>query len=202
MTKYINSEIEQSNQAIQKERKANPLQKLNKVKKFFYAALVGITLASCQSLTAKDQRRIETLGDDSPMVQAGYQTYLEGKTQDNQEDLIGDQADTILDHETFEVPATDQRILPGSRVQVVETGGIGLNVRSEVGTDSELVTTVPEGTIFKVVELAGEKDGYTWVLVESEDTDSDKIIGYVAIGDSSGPNATRWLVVLKDEPMY
>jgi hypothetical protein len=106
----------------------------------------------------------------------------------NMEENVNDQS-VAKTHESFEVPAVDQRILPGSRVQVVETGGDGLNIRTEAGINSNLVKNVPDGTVFKVVELAGEKDGYNWILVKSE---GDGSIGYVA---------TDWLQVLKDGPI-
>ena len=102
---------------------------------------------------------------------------------------------------TFEIPKSDQRILPGSRVQVVETGGLGLNIRTEAGGDSELITTAPEGTAFDVIELV-EENGRTWALVKLETGEGQKeIVGYVATDDGTGPGAINYLLVIRDEPI-
>ncbi|KUK84301.1 MAG: hypothetical protein XD98_0015 [Microgenomates bacterium 39_6] len=173
--------------------KSRKLVKLGKVKRFVYAALVGISLTACQNnLSAQELREMETLGDTSPMVATAYQTYLNNKTQNNQENTI-ESTRGLNEPEAFEVPAVDQTIRPGSRVQVVETGGYGLNIRSEAGTNSNLVTNAADGTVFKVIELAGEKDGYHWVLVKSEAQEGqNEIVGYAV---------TNWFQVLRNEPV-
>jgi hypothetical protein len=186
--------IQQNNQdkPIEKEKPRKPA-KFVRVKRILYAALVGISLTACQNdLSAQERREMETLGDTSPIVQQAYDTSLRMDAQNNP----GDMSATIpglADHETFEIPATDQTIRPGSRVQVVETGGYGLNIRSETGTNSTLVTNAADGTVFKVIELAGEKDGYHWVLVKSEAQEGqNEIVGYAV---------TDWFQVLRNEPV-
>lgn len=121
--------------------------------------------------------------DNSPAVLEGQRIFAEQQAEQSST------LETLVPHDSFEVPAANQRILPGSRVEVVATGGDGLNIRTEAGINSNLVKNVPDGTVFKVIELAGEKDGYYWILVKSE---SDESIGYVA---------TDWLQVLKDGPV-
>lgn len=173
--------------------KSRKLVKLGKVKRFVYAALVGISLTACQNnLSAQELREMETLGDTSPMVATAYQTYLNNQTQNNQENTI-ESTQGLNEPEAFEVPAVDQTIRPGSRVQVVETGGDGLNIRREAGINSDVVTNVADGTIFQVIELAGEKDGYHWVLIKSETQEGQKeIVGYAAID---------WFQVLREAPI-
>lgn len=182
---------EHQDQSAPKE-KSRQSTKLGKVKKFAYAALVGISLASCQSLSSEEQKNLDTLGDNSPMVATAYQTYLDNKTQNNPENSV-ENTQGLNEPEAFEVPAVDQTIRPGSRVQVVETGGDGLNIRREAGINSDVVTNAADGTVFKVIELAGEKDGYYWVLVQSEaEEGQDEIIGYAAID---------WFQVLREAPI-
>jgi hypothetical protein len=183
---------EQQNQLRKKEKTRRP-SKYSRLKQIFIAAFVGFGLAACQrELSAAERREIETLGDTSPMVQQGYDTYSRQRAENN----YGSMSETVQgigDHEAFEVPATDQTIRPGSRVQVLETGGYGLNIRSEAGINSDLVTNVPDGTVFKVIELIGEKDGYHWVLVKSEVQEGQReIVGYAV---------TDWFQVLRNEPV-
>lgn len=187
--------IQQNNQdkPIEKE-KPRKSAKFVRVKRILYAALIGISLTACQNdLSAQERREMETLGDTSPMVQQAYDTYLRQNAQNNSGVMSETVQGWTADHETFEVPATDQTIRPGSRVQVFETGGYGLNIRSETGTNSTLVTNAADGTVFKVIELAGEKDGYHWVLVKSEAQEGqNEIVGYAV---------TDWFQVLRNEPV-
>lgn len=78
----------------------------------------------------------------------------------------------------FVVPRPEQRILPNTTVRVTGTEGYGLNAREEVGTQATVTEVWPDGTLLKVVELAGEKDGYHWALVENQ---ADGTIAYVVI---------------------
>jgi len=164
-----------------------------KVRRFVSAALIGISLASCrQTLTNEEQRNLDTLGDNSPMVATSYKIYLNNEAQNNQTNTP-EAVQAFNEPELFEVPAVDQTIFPGSRVQVFETDGYGLNIRSEAGINSAVVTNAAEGTIFKVIELVGEKDGYQWALVKSEPKEGqNEIVGYAAVD---------WLQVLREAPI-
>jgi len=182
----------EGNQASPKKERPRKFSKSKKIALIVSLSFLGFSLASCQkSLSAEELRRIETGGDDSPQVQRAYQIYLENKNQENQEntnDNLGLNAP-----EPFEIPASNQTIRPGSRVRVIETGGYGLNIRSEVGTDANLVTNAGDGTIFKVIEFAGEKDGYHWVLVKSEAQEGElEVVGYAVVD---------WFQVLNDAPV-
>jgi len=126
------------------------------------------------------------------MVQSAYETYLRMDAQNNPSNM-SETVQGLADHEVFEVPAADQIIRPGSRVEVVETGGYGLNIRAESSVNSNLVTNAADGTVFKVMELAGENDGYHWVLVKSEAKEGEQeIVGYAV---------TDWFQVLRNEPV-
>ncbi len=189
MTETINHQI---NNTSKKEGLAQ-FSQLKKIKAKICLGLGLLSLAS--SLTSCDSFAEHMAQDDfftgpkdnSPMVLEGQRIFAE------QENEATEDPTPLATHEAFEVPATDQRILPGSRVRVIETGGIGLNIRSEAGVDAQLVATAQDGDVFKVVSLAGEKDGYSWVLVKQEVDDGEReIVGYAA---------SDWFQVLKDEPI-
>jgi len=182
------SDFRGENPKDQQKEKLNRPPKSAKLHKFIYGAFIGLTLASCSRLDAAFQDPAER--DPNPIVQQSYQIWKEEQRTNNSENQIED-FQPFAHHESFEIPSSEQRILPGSRVQVVETGGLGLNVRAEAGVNSNLLKTAPDGTIFKVIEVVGEKDGYNWVLVKSETTEGQaEIVGYVV---------TDWLQVVLDQ---
>ncbi len=155
-------------------------------------ALLGTTGCSEQWQERWDAQFDPTIGTKDPLVIRALN--IDAQRQAEQAGDITEVNPMTTDHEAFEIPATDQRILPGSRVRVVETGVDGLNIRAAVGTDTNLVANIKDGIVFQVIELAGEKDGYSWVLVKSEAKDGEKeIVGYAA---------TDWFQVLRDEPVH
>lgn len=130
-----------------------------------------------------------------PMVKRGYDIYLQQEAERKETSTNTasvNQNNPTTTNEAYEVQTADKIILPGSKVKVVETGNNGLNIRTEAGINSNLVANVQDGKVFTVIELAGEKDGYSWVLVKLEAEEGEKeIIGYAA---------TDWLQVLENEP--
>ncbi len=58
----------------------------------------------------------------------------------------------------------------GVRVQVIGTGGAGLNIRSEPGTEAERVAVATEGEALLVVGGPRDADGYVWWFVRDEVT--------------------------------
>ncbi|MFH1927852.1 MAG: SH3 domain-containing protein [Chloroflexota bacterium] len=64
----------------------------------------------------------------------------------------------------------------GINVKVVNTDGAGLNMRVAAGSNHDLVTTVGDGEILKVLAGPMEADGHKWWQVR----DSEDNIGWVA----------------------
>jgi hypothetical protein len=56
----------------------------------------------------------------------------------------------------------------GARVQVANTGGTGVNMRSEASTDSEVVDVLLDGTALTVIDGPTDAEGYTWWQVEGD----------------------------------
>ena len=68
---------------------------------------------------------------------------------------------------------TPASILPGSigvgtRVEVIDTGGVGLSIRAEAHTDGERLDVADEGDMLVIVGGPEEADGYTWWLLRDE----------------------------------
>jgi hypothetical protein len=53
-------------------------------------------------------------------------------------------------------------VAPGAYVQIVNTGGEGLRIRSEPGLDSTVIFSGFDAEVFLVSEGPVEEDGYTW----------------------------------------
>ena len=64
----------------------------------------------------------------------------------------------------------------GINVKVVNTDGAGLNMRVAAGSNQDLVATVSDGEILKVLAGPLDADGYKWWQVR----DSEDNIGWVA----------------------
>lgn len=74
-----------------------------------------------------------------------------------------------------EPPATGGAITEGSTVQVVNTGGTGVNVRSEASTDSEIISVFLDGTVLTVTGPSVAAEDFVWWPVQAE----DGVQGYV-----------------------
>jgi hypothetical protein len=164
--------------------------KLKKWHKYVSAAFLGFTLASC-AIVENDKALVDPAErDPNPIVQKNYQLWQQEQRGDTENDNV---LDLTQRHEPFEIPADDQRIFPDSRVRVTQTAGYGLNIRTDAGIDNDIVANVADGTVFKVIELAGEKDNYNWVLLKSEAQEGEReIVGYAV---------TDWLQVLREKPV-
>ncbi len=66
-------------------------------------------------------------------------------------------------------PTTGGEITVGATVEVVNTGGAGVNVRALPSTDSEIIAVFNDGTILTVTGDPVEAEGFVWWPVESED---------------------------------
>ena len=64
----------------------------------------------------------------------------------------------------------------GAIVQVAGTGPRKLSVRSEPGTDSEVLKLIVDGTVLKVASGPARADGYTWWELQ----DAEAIVGWAA----------------------
>jgi hypothetical protein len=56
----------------------------------------------------------------------------------------------------------------GASVQVANTGGTGVNLRSEASTDSEVVDVLLDGTPLTVIDGPTDAEGYTWWQVQGD----------------------------------
>ena len=76
------------------------------------------------------------------------------------------------------VPAvSNDPIIVGAQVKVVETGPNGLNFRKEPSTKAEKIRSLPEGAVYEVVGGPTDADGYTWWQLKDP---SDGITGWGA----------------------
>ncbi|CAN5526847.1 hypothetical protein BH20CHL1_BH20CHL1_07200 [soil metagenome] len=72
-------------------------------------------------------------------------------------------------------PTTGGEIAVGSTVEVIGTGGTGVNVRSQASTDGEIIATFIDGTILEVTGDSVPAEDFIWWPVISE----EGIQGYV-----------------------
>lgn len=71
-------------------------------------------------------------------------------------------------------PPQQGGIYSGATVEVFNTGGTGVNVRTEPSTDAEIITVFLDGTLLDVIGEAVSSEGFTWWPVSG-----DGIEGYV-----------------------
>lgn len=74
-----------------------------------------------------------------------------------------------------EDPEVPSGIYNGATVEVFNTGGTGVNVRTQPTTDSEIISVFLDGTVLTVIGEATGGEGFTWWPVVS----TDGIEGYV-----------------------
>ena len=68
---------------------------------------------------------------------------------------------------------TPASILPGTfgigtRVEVIDTGGVGVSIRAEAHTNGERLDVANEGDTLLIVGGPEEADGYTWWFLRDE----------------------------------
>lgn len=73
-----------------------------------------------------------------------------------------------------EDPPAETDIYNGATVEVVNTGGTGVNVRSQPSTESDIITVFLDGTVLTVIGVAVEAEGFVWWPVSG-----DGVEGYV-----------------------
>lgn len=75
---------------------------------------------------------------------------------------------------TEQPPATESEIFEGATVEVVNTGGTGVNVRSQPSTEADIITVFLDGTQLTVIGVPVEAEGFVWWPVSG-----DGVEGYV-----------------------
>ena len=75
----------------------------------------------------------------------------------------------VLPVGTATEPPVFAEIAPGATVEVYNTGGGGLNLRSEASTSGRVVSNVRDGTEFTVLEGPEDANGYAWWKLEAAD---------------------------------
>lgn len=73
-----------------------------------------------------------------------------------------------------EDPGQPAGIYSGATVEVFNTGGTGVNVRSQPSTESDIISVFLDGTILTVIGGAVEAEGFVWWPVQG-----DGVEGYV-----------------------
>ena len=86
----------------------------------------------------------------------------------------------------IEVNDINRPIRPGSTVKVINTEGLGLNMRTSPEVQSDWLITLPEGSKLEVIQLGEIKDGYRWALVRHTADDGSITEGWVAYADELG----------------
>jgi len=74
----------------------------------------------------------------------------------------------------------------GQYVQVIQTGGYGLNLRAGPGTEHEIERVAPDGEIFLAVEGPVAADGFEWWRVQDP---ADSARTWWAVGDFLQPTS-------------
>lgn len=154
---------------------------------------VGLNLRRDPGLTGA---KVTTLPDYAPIKIVGGPTKADGYTwwQVSSNGQVGWSATG-----DWLSPSDSQGVRTGAEVVVSNTGGVGLNLRSEPGLSGSKITTLPEGTRMAVIGGPYHVDGYSWWNVSGEAGE-----GYSAIANwllpaspapSTGPRVEGYLDV-------
>lgn len=73
-----------------------------------------------------------------------------------------------------EEPPAQSGIYNGATVEVFNTGGTGVNVRSQPSTESDIISVFLDGTVLTVIGVSVEAEGFVWWPVSG-----DGVEGYV-----------------------
>jgi hypothetical protein len=76
--------------------------------------------------------------------------------------------------DTTDPPPPDSGIFDGATVEVFNTGGTGVNVRSQPSTEAAIITVFLDGTILTVIGVSIDAEGFVWWPVSG-----DGVEGYV-----------------------
>lgn len=79
-----------------------------------------------------------------------------------------------------EPPATGG-IYNGATVEVFNTGGTGVNVRSLPSTESDIITVFLDGTVLTVIGEAVEAEGFVWWPVSGDGVDGYVVQEYLSL---------------------
>ena len=82
--------------------------------------------------------------------------------------------------EEEESPATGE-IYNGATVEVTNTGGTGVNVRSLPSTEGEIITVFLDGTVLTVIGESVEAEGFTWWPVSGDGVEGYVVQEYLAL---------------------
>lgn len=122
----------------------------------------------------------ETPSDGTPpIVIGGNQTPGTGTTPPPEGEPTED-----VDPETppeEEPPPAETGIYNGATVEVFNTGGTGVNVRSQPSTDSDIISVFLDGTILTVIGVAIEAEGFIWWPVSGDGVDGYVVQEYLSL---------------------
>lgn len=79
-----------------------------------------------------------------------------------------------------EVPP-ETGIYNGATVEVVNTGGTGVNVRTQPSTDAEIVSVFLDGTVLTVIGVSIEAEGFVWWPVSGDGIEGYVVQEYLAL---------------------
>lgn len=101
--------------------------------------------------------------------------FPDGGTPGSDEPQTPDQpADPTQPSDEPEQPPATSGIYNGATVEVFNTGGTGVNVRSQPSTESDIITVFLDGTLLTVIGVSVEAEGFVWWPVSG-----DGVEGYV-----------------------
>ena len=192
------SMVTSKEESAKKKEKAQRKEKLETIRNVIIVALTGSALVYGAATLPNRAQQAEDLKNSEAGVLAAQAIANEN----NQIRVEPEQSQSLTPEDSsdsyFEVKATNQTIRPGVLVEVANTGGDGLNLRSNTGVQAELITTLPEGTKLQVISVAQETtDNYRWAKVQQTAADGSIIEGYVAFDGVDDSGLEQWLTVIE-----
>jgi hypothetical protein len=78
-------------------------------------------------------------------------------------------------------PPQETGIYNGATVEVTNTGGTGVNVRSQPSTEADIITVFLDGTVLTVIGVSIDAEGFVWWPVSGDGVEGYVVQEYLAL---------------------